>query len=436
MRTASCAARSANGLPGGRCTAAWSTQRGVQRPCIVSTSARPGRAICLPTGMFGPFLFYRPAPPRARASERPGVRVRASRRSPVSTASCPDRVGAGRCVPVPPAHCLARTRAGRIARHTDFRGSRRLLGTCAAFERSAAAAMRLSPHSAERIPCLARLLARTTDVTASVRPTAAFVNVGHAYAHLFMLLYPTVVLALEGTWGLGYAELLPLGVAGYFLFGIGSLPAGWLADRWNSARLMVMFFLGTGAASVLTGLALGPWSLALGLTLIGLFASIYHPVAIAWLVGADDRPGRALGINGIYGAAGISGAALVAGFLADLISWRAAFIVPGVVCLVTGAWFALRLIAGKVVMERHSYRQDGDPAERRRGAPRPVHAAGRDPVHRSDLSDDVGGHAQAVPGAAGGRHRHGRACRRHPSLRGLCRLRIRPVCRRHPRRSL
>jgi MFS family permease len=205
---------------------------------------------------------------------------------------------------------------------------------------------------------LVNSLARITDVTAAVRPTVAFVNVGHTYAHLFMLLYPTVVLALEGRWGLGYAELLPLGVAGYFLFGIGALPAGWLADRSNSARLMVMFFLGTGAASILTGFALGPWTLGLGLTLVGLFASIYHPVAIAWLVGADDRPGRALGINGIYGAAGISGAALVAGLLADLISWRAAFIVPGVVCFLTGIWFALRLVAGKVVMERHSYRQD------------------------------------------------------------------------------
>jgi MFS transporter, FSR family, fosmidomycin resistance protein len=195
-------------------------------------------------------------------------------------------------------------------------------------------------------------------VIAPIRPTVAFINVGHTYAHLFMLLFPTVVLALEGTWGLSYAELLPLGVAGYFLFGIGALPAGWLADRWSSALLMVMFFVGTGAASIVTGLAVGPWSLALGLTLIGLFASIYHPVAIAWLVGADDRPGRALGINGMYGAAGISGAALVAGLLADLINWRAAFVIPGAVCLLTGAWFALRLVAGKVVMERRSYRQN------------------------------------------------------------------------------
>lgn len=205
-------------------------------------------------------------------------------------------------------------------------------------------------------------------MSASVRPTVAFVNVGHAYAHLFMLLFPTVVLALEGTWGLGFAELLPLGVVGYFLFGIGSLPAGWLADRWSSARLMVMFFVGTGAASIATGLAVGPWTLALGLSLIGLFASIYHPVAIAWLVGADARPGKALGINGIYGAAGFAGAALLAGFLADVFSWRAAFIAPGAVCLATGLWFALRLLAGKVVMARASYRQNpGTAHEARRG---------------------------------------------------------------------
>jgi hypothetical protein len=35
-------------------------------------------------------------------------------------------------------------------------------------------------------------------VIAPIRATVAFINVGHTYAHLFMLLFPTVVLALEG----------------------------------------------------------------------------------------------------------------------------------------------------------------------------------------------------------------------------------------------
>jgi MFS transporter, FSR family, fosmidomycin resistance protein len=207
-------------------------------------------------------------------------------------------------------------------------------------------------------------------MTAAARPTTLFINVGHAYAHLMMLLYPTAVLALEGTWGLGYAELLPLGFLGYLLFGLGSLPAGWLGDKWSSAGMMVLFFLGTGTSAILTGLAIGPWTLAAGLTAIGLFASIYHPVAIAWLVGASHRPGKALGINGVYGAIGVGGAGLMAGVLADAISWRAAFLVPGLICLVTGAGFALMLARGRLAMVRAGYRpQETRPsaADARRG---------------------------------------------------------------------
>jgi FSR family fosmidomycin resistance protein-like MFS transporter len=192
------------------------------------------------------------------------------------------------------------------------------------------------------------------------RSTTLFLNVGHAYAHLIMMLFPTVVLALEGAWGMSYAELLPLGFAGYLLFGLGSLPAGWLGDRWHGGRMMVVFFLGTGGACLLTGLAAGPWSLAVGLSLIGLFASIYHPIAISWLVGAGDRPGRTLGINGVWGAAGLGSAGLVAGGLAELVHWRAAFLVPGAFCLVTGLVFAAGLARGRLSMVRGSYRGRAD----------------------------------------------------------------------------
>ncbi len=203
-----------------------------------------------------------------------------------------------------------------------------------------------------------------------IRPTTRYVNVGHAFAHLLMLIFPTAVLAMEGTWGLDYARLLPLGFAGYLMFGIGSLPAGWLADRWQSGWMIALYYLGSGAACVLAGLAQGPWSLALGLTLIGTFASIYHPVALAWLVGAGDRPGRTLGINGVYGAIGTAGAALVAGALADLLSWRAAFLVPGVSCLAVGAVFTVGVARGRHAMVRAGYRRSrapADGAEARRG---------------------------------------------------------------------
>jgi len=195
---------------------------------------------------------------------------------------------------------------------------------------------------------------------ATNRPTILFLNVGHTFAHLFMLIFPTAVLALEGAWGMGYAELLPLGFAGYLLFGLGSLPAGWLGDRWSSGWMMALFFIGTGLSSILTGLASGPVGLAIGLTLIGIFASIYHPVGIAWLVAASDRPGQVLGINGVYGAAGVGGAALLTGLLADGFGWRAAFILPGLVCVAVGGGFVLSLLSGRIAMARAEYqKRDG-----------------------------------------------------------------------------
>ena len=76
--------------------------------------------------------------------------------------------------------------------------------------------------------------------------------------------------------------------------------------------------------------------LALGLGAIGLFGSIYHPVGTAWLVRNAKNRGRALGVNGISGSIGLGAAALVAGALTQVIGWRAAFIIPGALCVGTG----------------------------------------------------------------------------------------------------
>jgi MFS transporter, FSR family, fosmidomycin resistance protein len=163
-----------------------------------------------------------------------------------------------------------------------------------------------------------------------------FSSVGHFFAHLLMLLYPTVVLVLEGQWGMSYGDLLSLSLGGFVLFGLGALPAGWLGDRWSAEGMMVLFFIGTGGAAIAAGLTDGPIALALGLSGIGLFGSIYHPVGTAWLVRNARNRGRALGMNGIAGSIGLGAAAFVAGALAQIIGWRAAFIIPGALCVITG----------------------------------------------------------------------------------------------------
>jgi FSR family fosmidomycin resistance protein-like MFS transporter len=179
-----------------------------------------------------------------------------------------------------------------------------------------------------------------------------FSSLGHFFAHLLMLLYPTIVLVLEGRWGMSYGELLSLSLGGFVMFGLGALPAGWLGDRWSAEAMMVVFFIGTGGAAIATGLTDTPVALALGLAAIGLFGSIYHPVGTAWLVRNAKNRGRALGVNGICGSIGLGAAAFVAGVLTQTIGWRAGFIAPGALCAATGIVLLACLRGGSVVATR------------------------------------------------------------------------------------
>lgn len=171
--------------------------------------------------------------------------------------------------------------------------------------------------------------------------TIAFVNLAHLLDHLVMLIFPTAVLGMGPSFGLDYAELLPLSLGGFIAFGAGALPAGWLADRWSRRNMMALFFLGTGVTAIATGFADRPWQLAVGLTTIGLFASIYHPVGNALLADHARQLGRTFGINGVWGNVGVAGAALLTGFLVEFAGWRVAFFVPGAAAIAGGLLFVL-----------------------------------------------------------------------------------------------
>lgn len=157
-------------------------------------------------------------------------------------------------------------------------------------------------------------------------------NVGHFLDHYFILIFATVAaLALSEGWGLSYSELLPYGAPGFAAFALCALPSGWLADRWSRDGMMVIFFVGIGFSSILTGFAQNPFQLGVGLSFIGVFASIYHPVGLAIVTGRWKKTGMRLAVNGVWGNLGVGSAALITGLLIDLASWRAAFILPGLI---------------------------------------------------------------------------------------------------------
>ncbi len=199
----------------------------------------------------------------------------------------------------------------------------------------------------------------------SARLALGFSCIGHTFSHLLMLLFPTVVLSLEVDWDRPFNELIALMLVGQILFGAAAVPAGWLADRWSVPGMMALFFIGTGGICVLTGFATGPASMALGLAGIGLFAAIYHPVGIAWVTRDPATRGRALGINGVFGALGTAGGAAVAGTLAAWLDWRWAFFVPGALCVLVGLSLVAMIWLGLIRDTRETARSA--PTEASRG---------------------------------------------------------------------
>ena len=175
-----------------------------------------------------------------------------------------------------------------------------------------------------------------------------FLNLGHFIDHLLMLIFATAAaLTLAREWGMSYAELIPYATPGFVAFGLFSLPAGWLADKWSREGMMLVFFFGIGMSAIATALAQSPLQMAFGLFAIGVFGAIYHPVGIPLVIQGYMKTGLRIAVNGVFGNLGVAVAALLTGYLVDQSGWRSAFIWPGLVTIVIGAGYAILVGRGR-----------------------------------------------------------------------------------------
>ncbi|TCZ55244.1 MFS transporter [Roseicella aquatilis] len=173
------------------------------------------------------------------------------------------------------------------------------------------------------------------------RRQIVFINAAHTLTHYGLLILATAVLGIvqqaPAEFGRDYGPILALGTGMFVLYGLGSLPMGWLAERFGRKAMMAAFFLGTGGAMLLAGIATSALWLGISLAVMGAFSAIYHPIGTAMLVeAAGQRVGRAVGINGVFGNLGVALAPVVTALLAARLGWHVAFLVPGVISVALG----------------------------------------------------------------------------------------------------
>jgi MFS family permease len=187
-----------------------------------------------------------------------------------------------------------------------------------------------------------------------------FASLGHFLHHVLTGLFLTLAVILEGVWQRPYAEIIALWTLGAAMIGVGAPLAGWLADRFGHARMMTVFFLGIGLASIIAGFVADSSEMGLALAVLGGFGAIYHPVALAWvsMTAPPDARGRLMGILGIAGSIGVACAAVIAGGLAEVAGWRMAMILPGIVTIIAGLALLFCLLTGRVAASNHQPGQE------------------------------------------------------------------------------
>ncbi len=176
------------------------------------------------------------------------------------------------------------------------------------------------------------------------RHTLALTAVGHFGAHFAMLLFPTLAVILAREEGLELQQVLSWSLAGYLIFGLGALPAGFLTDHLNARWVVRAGVLGLGLATMsVSAVEPGP-AVAWCLALVGVFASFYHPAGLGLISRTVRARGAGLGLNGACGVLGIASAPLAAQVAAGWLGWRGAYLFLGMLlCLLGLAVSSLRI---------------------------------------------------------------------------------------------
>ena len=181
-----------------------------------------------------------------------------------------------------------------------------------------------------------------------------FLNIGHTLDHLVMLIFPTVVLAIGEAWQMSYGELLPLALGGLHrlrrVLDPGRLARRPLEPLRHDGGVLLRHRRGDAPHRLRADAAEIAARTHADRRLRA--RSTTRSASRCWWRAAATS-GSTLGVNGVFGNIGLAFAALFAGALADLAGWRAAFIVPGLVCIGIGVGF---VIASRGVERRPGHR--------------------------------------------------------------------------------
>lgn len=164
------------------------------------------------------------------------------------------------------------------------------------------------------------------------------ITAAHYFHHQITALVVPLLPFMRDGFDLTYTQAGALVSAFSLSYGIGQLPAGWLADRIGPRYLLLAGIAGVAAAGILAGLSQSYLWLIVFLIVMGIMGGGYHPSAtpIISLAVPSEQRGRAMGTHLIAGSASHLVAPLLGVAIAGVLGWRGSFIAISIPVLLLG----------------------------------------------------------------------------------------------------
>jgi predicted MFS family arabinose efflux permease len=166
------------------------------------------------------------------------------------------------------------------------------------------------------------------------------------FAHHLLTALPVPMLPfIRDDFGLSYTQAGLVVSAFSLAYGLGQLPAGWLADRIGARILLTVGICGVAVAGVLVGLSQTFVMVVVFLVLMGIAGGGYHPSASP-MISASVKPenrGSALGFHLVGGSGSFFLAPIIAAGIASVWGWRGSFLGLAVPTAIFGVVFYMLL---------------------------------------------------------------------------------------------
>lgn len=166
-------------------------------------------------------------------------------------------------------------------------------------------------------------------------------TLAHFSHHILTALLVPLLPLIRNDFALDYTKAGIVVLVFNLSYGIGQLPAGWLADRIGSRILLTISICGVALCGLLVGLSQSYLMMIIFLVMMGVAGGGYHPSA-APLVSASvepDKRGRALGLHMIGGSGSFFLAPLFAAAMSKAWGWRGTFTWLSIPTMVFGIIF-------------------------------------------------------------------------------------------------